>query len=160
MDRIRHASRRANDVGETIEQSDFNLATTSGMDFETVIRLAPATWLCIVNSDAAPATQPYSDSAGQVIALAPHLEERLREVLDEIVQAQAMSGADNAIPLAGLTCRQREIVDMVRRGASNKLIARQLGLSVGTVKVHMHRIFRALHISNRVQLATLPNPSV
>ena len=44
---------------------------------------------------------------------------------------------------------------MAKEGASNKIIARSLGLTVGTVKVHMHRIFRVLQIQNRVQLAML-----
>jgi len=40
-------------------------------------------------------------------------------------------------------------------GSSNKRVARNLGIVEGTVKMHMHSIFRKLDISNRVQLAAL-----
>ena len=146
----------ANDIAVDAEETYFGSdVTTSGMEFQTVIRVAPAAWLCITNSQTAP--PPCADHVRQVLALEPQLRERLRQVLDEIVRTHVACGNGNAACLADLTGRQRQIVDMVRCGASNKIIARELGLSVGTVKVHMHRIFRALGITNRVQLATLPN---
>jgi DNA-binding NarL/FixJ family response regulator len=42
----------------------------------------------------------------------------------------------------GLTRREREVFLLVSTGMSNKEIARQLGLSVGTVKLHVHSIFQ------------------
>jgi DNA-binding NarL/FixJ family response regulator len=41
-----------------------------------------------------------------------------------------------------LTRRESEIVLLVGSGISNKEIAEQLGLSVGTIKIHMHSIFQ------------------
>jgi DNA-binding CsgD family transcriptional regulator len=41
-----------------------------------------------------------------------------------------------------LTRREREILLWVGGGMSNKEIAQRLGLSVGTVKIHLHSIFR------------------
>lgn len=52
-----------------------------------------------------------------------------------------------------LSPRQREIALMVARGMTNKEIAAALDLAEGTVKLHLHRIFRRLRIGNRAALA-------
>ncbi|WP_141938945.1 response regulator transcription factor, partial [Bradyrhizobium sp. UNPA324] len=54
-----------------------------------------------------------------------------------------------------LTPRERQIVRLVSEGMSNKEIARQLDVSQGTVKVHLHNIFQKLEITNRTVLATI-----
>jgi two-component system nitrate/nitrite response regulator NarL len=54
-----------------------------------------------------------------------------------------------------LTERERQIMHLVSTGQSNKEIARQLSLTEGTVKVHLHHIFQKLAISNRTALAAL-----
>lgn len=43
--------------------------------------------------------------------------------------------------MSELTARQRQIVAVLAQGMSNKEIARMLGISDGTVKVHLHQIF-------------------
>jgi DNA-binding NarL/FixJ family response regulator len=52
-----------------------------------------------------------------------------------------------------LTLRQNQIVAMLKIGSSNKEIAHVLGLSEGTIKVHLHRIYQWIGVSNRTQLA-------
>lgn len=54
-----------------------------------------------------------------------------------------------------LTDRQREVLVCLQRGQPNKLIARGLGLTEGTVKVHVRQIMRKLGASNRTQVAIL-----
>ena len=54
-----------------------------------------------------------------------------------------------------MTARERELGELVARGLCNKLIAREVGLSVGTVKLHLHRIYRKLGFTKRTQLAVL-----
>jgi two-component system nitrate/nitrite response regulator NarL len=54
-----------------------------------------------------------------------------------------------------LTAREREIVSLVAEGRSNKEIARHLGVSDGTVKIHLHNIYRKLEVSNRTSLSVL-----
>ncbi len=58
-------------------------------------------------------------------------------------------------PEVMLTPRMEEVRQLLRQGMSNKLIARTLGISEGTVKNHMSEIFRALQVSNRTQAAQL-----
>lgn len=55
------------------------------------------------------------------------------------------------IPVHGLTQRQLDVLALLARGLPNKLIARELGLSEGTVKVHLLAIFRALDVRNRTE---------
>lgn len=48
-----------------------------------------------------------------------------------------------------LTSRQTEILDLIRQGYSNKLIASRLYLSETTVKAHLRTIFKKLKVTNR-----------
>ncbi len=52
-----------------------------------------------------------------------------------------------------LTARQREIFNLIVVGLSNKEIARKLGLSVGTVKIHVATLFRKLGVHHRGAVA-------
>jgi two-component system nitrate/nitrite response regulator NarL len=54
---------------------------------------------------------------------------------------------------AGLTPREEEILAFIAKGWSNKLIARELDLSVGTVKVHVKHVLRKLKLRTRVEAA-------
>jgi two-component system nitrate/nitrite response regulator NarL len=56
-------------------------------------------------------------------------------------------------PIHSLSPREREILDHVARGASNKEVARALGIAETTVKIHMQHILRKLNLSSRVQAA-------
>jgi DNA-binding NarL/FixJ family response regulator len=53
-------------------------------------------------------------------------------------------------PLALLSPRQREVFELLAQGLSNKMIARQLDISEGTVKSHVATIFDVLNVHNRV----------
>jgi VCBS repeat-containing protein len=66
-----------------------------------------------------------------------------------------VSGANIESLLAVLTDREREIMRLVSEGLSNKAIARQLNISQGTIKVHLHHIYQKLEINNRTVLAAL-----
>jgi DNA-binding NarL/FixJ family response regulator len=52
---------------------------------------------------------------------------------------------------AGLTPRQLEVLQRLSRGLPNKLIARELSLTEGTVKIHIAAILRALRARNRTE---------
>ena len=50
-----------------------------------------------------------------------------------------------------LTRRQRDVLRLLSEGRSNKEIATALGLSAGTVKIHVSSIFKSLGVNNRTQ---------
>ncbi len=52
---------------------------------------------------------------------------------------------------SSLTKRQHEVLQRLANGESNKIIARKLELSEGTVKLHVRAVFTALNVSNRTQ---------
>jgi DNA-binding NarL/FixJ family response regulator len=54
---------------------------------------------------------------------------------------------------ARLTDKQKEVLDLVARGMSNRLIARQLGISEKTVKAHLTAVYSAIGVTDRVQAA-------
>ncbi len=76
-----------------------------------------------------------------------------REALD-VVREQAEAGeVQKAPPLAslGLTPRQTDVLALLLQGKPNKLIARDLNVSVETVKDHVAAVLRALNVSSRTQ---------
>ena len=62
---------------------------------------------------------------------------------------------DNEGPFSSLTPREHEILCLLAEGQSNKLIARNLGISDGTVKLHVKAILRKLGIHSRVEAAVI-----
>jgi two-component system nitrate/nitrite response regulator NarP len=58
-------------------------------------------------------------------------------------------------PLEGLAPRERQLAQMVARGLRNREIGDALGLSEGSVKVFLHRIYRKLKVGSRTELALL-----
>jgi len=72
-------------------------------------------------------------------------------------QVAATPGADAGMPgrrgleSLGLTPRQNEVLSLLLQGKPNKLIARELGVSVDTVKDHVAAVLRALHVATRTQ---------
>jgi DNA-binding NarL/FixJ family response regulator len=51
-----------------------------------------------------------------------------------------------------LTPRERAVALLIGGGLSNKEVARELGLSLGTVKIHVHNIFQKLGVRSRYGL--------
>ena len=69
----------------------------------------------------------------------------------DVMQVAALSVEESAVE--SLSAREREILGLIARGDSNKLIARELDIAETTVKVHVQHIFRKLGVSSRVQVA-------
>jgi LuxR family maltose regulon positive regulatory protein len=78
------------------------------------------------------------------------LLERLNRWHERDVPSETVPG-----PLTGLTDREREVLQQVARGASNKHIARSLSLSLHTVKRHIANILDKLDCDSRGQAADL-----
>jgi DNA-binding NarL/FixJ family response regulator len=65
-------------------------------------------------------------------------------------------GLQDACPInRDLTARQKAVLELLSHGDSNKAIARQLGTSEGTVKVHVRQILRKFGLVNRTQVAVV-----
>lgn len=89
------------------------------------------------------------------------------DMMTKFVAAFRAKGPDhesvaNALPLApssqdaafeSLSGRERQILGLIMRGDSNKLIARELTIAEATVKVHVQHIFRKLALTSRLQAA-------
>jgi two-component system, NarL family, nitrate/nitrite response regulator NarL len=67
-----------------------------------------------------------------------------------------MSASDPE-PLRSLTSREQQVAALICSGLPNKAVANELGLSEGTIKLHVHNIFLKLQIHNRHQLMVLMN---
>lgn len=59
----------------------------------------------------------------------------------------------NQAPIRDLTRRETDILECLTSGASNKQIARDLGITEATVKIHMKSLIRKIGVSNRTQAA-------
>jgi len=74
--------------------------------------------------------------------------------LNAVATAALQSGGRNAVAGKGrldmLSQRQREVFELLAKGLSNKMIARQLNVTEGTVKSHVATIFDVLQVHNRV----------
>jgi DNA-binding CsgD family transcriptional regulator len=88
---------------------------------------------------------------------------RLRDTLDgmtaQLAQLEARleveqlaSGSGASLPLERLSAREREIVDVLRSGATNKEIAARLFLSPHTVGNHLRKVYRKLEVAGRAEL--------
>jgi DNA-binding NarL/FixJ family response regulator len=81
--------------------------------------------------------------------LIPHLLEELAAAAEQ----QRAASAERDDRLERVTPRERQIVELLSAGASNKEIAKRLNVTERTVKAHLTAIFRKLGISGRLQLA-------
>lgn len=69
--------------------------------------------------------------------------------------ARATTDAAVPQPFARLSPRQHQVAQLLLQGQPNKVIARQLGLSEGTIKAHVSAIYQIIGAKNRVEAVTL-----
>ncbi|GJI93875.1 DNA-binding response regulator [Duganella caerulea] len=96
-----------------------------------------------------------TDFLSRAIRRAAAGETVLAESMTAKLVAQLTAGAvaPVASELDKLTPREREILDCLARGESNKGIARALDLAESTVKIHVQNVLKKLKLSSRVQAA-------
>ncbi|MFT5420492.1 MAG: two-component system nitrate/nitrite response regulator NarL [Candidatus Endobugula sp.] len=78
------------------------------------------------------------------------LSAKLTKVLAAALRKPERAGSR---ALASLTSREYEILKLIAKGMSNKLIARELDISDGTVKVHVKHFLKKLNLRSRVEAA-------
>lgn len=78
----------------------------------------------------------------------------LQDSLTDVLK-RALTEPDTKVTVAdaGLTDRENEILDCLADGMNNKNIARKLGISDTTVKVHIKNILRKLNLTSRLEAA-------
>lgn len=77
-----------------------------------------------------------------------------QDVMQRVME-QAMSPDAPRDPFEVLSGRERAVASLAKRGLRNKEIADELGLTEGTVKVHLHKVFDKLNIRGRTELILL-----
>ena len=92
--------------------------------------------------------------------LVAHLKEAAR---GQMVLSPALAGLlahalrqeskPKTVDEAGLTEQERKIIERIAAGKSNKLIARELNIAEGTVKVHVKHLLKKLNLKSRVEAA-------
>ena len=90
---------------------------------------------------------PPDASAADLAALLPVVARGLVVLGPEVLAA--LLGRRAAAPGTSLTRREQEVLDLLAAGASNKLIARQMGLSFHTVKAHVAAVLDKLGAASR-----------
>ncbi len=86
---------------------------------------------------------------------AEHLADSLQRVAGGEMQIGFAAGRESQPPRrqVSLTPREREIVTLLRQGLRNKQIANDMGITEGTVKIYLFRLFNKLGVRNRFELA-------
>jgi two-component system nitrate/nitrite response regulator NarL len=78
------------------------------------------------------------------------MSEAVTQVLASAIRKPQKSPTSS---IESLTGREREIIELIAQGMSNKLIARALDISDGTVKVHVKHLLKKLGLRSRVEAA-------
>jgi DNA-binding NarL/FixJ family response regulator len=87
-------------------------------------------------------------AAGQKVFPASLTDSLLSQIVEDASQKGLLNIAD-----VKMTTREREIVDLIADGLSNKEIARKLSIATDTVKSHVHNILEKLSLRSRTEVA-------
>lgn len=79
------------------------------------------------------------------------ISERLTELLAHALRSEGSH--PGSTEQAGLTERETQILTLIAKGLSNKMIARKLDITEGTVKVHVKHLLKKLNLRSRVEAA-------
>jgi len=138
--------------------------------FRALIAANPATRVVVMSGAENPATVrellaagaagfiPKTDSAAVILqalrlVLAGGIYAPARLLSADTAATDRREAAKGAVRpgFDALTGRQLDVLRLLAKGMPNKLIARELALSEGTVKVHLLAIFRTLNVNNRTE---------
>ena len=111
--------------------------------------LAPRGW-GVVSPDA-----PPGEIGAAVAAVARGLVVLPRALSERLLQGPAVFGGAVEELAESLTAREREVLELLGRGLSNKMIARALHISEHTVKFHVSSIYTKLGASSRAEAVSL-----
>ena len=149
---------------------DLALPGIDGLSYmQTLRRRYPAMPVVILSGydDLHTVRKAMKNGAARFISKNSSSEQLLTALRETLAGRQSIAGIPSATSIAdsprssfgksaepsdfGLTERQAEVLGLMARGKTNRDIADLLGLSEGTVKVHLTAIFKALGVSSRTQ---------
>lgn len=163
---IREASQRLASPGYlcSIIFLDLNLPDAKGMNgFQTLHALRPDIPICVLSAEEDPQLVRRIVDAGAFSfihksAAPAELSNALNSLLSggaylpSSALAETRSAGYKAPTVPPITDRQRDVLALLIRGQSNKVIAKQLGISDTTVKSHVDALFNAFDASNRTEV--------
>ena len=163
--------KRAKQLQPAVVLLDLNMPGMSGVEtLQLMLQDCPDTAILMlsVSEDAEDLTVALKAGASGYLIKnidTDFLLRAIRRAADgELVIAEAMTSklmaqlqrAPETVPaseLDKLTPREREIIECLARGESNKTIARSLDLAESTVKIHVQNLLKKLKLTSRVQAA-------
>jgi ATP/maltotriose-dependent transcriptional regulator MalT len=89
------------------------------------------------------------------LTLLRELQPFLEYALNAVYLPRRYRERDSVQQQYALTDRELDVVEMIVAGASNKLIAQELHLSLATVKTHLQHVFKKLGVSSRTGVSAL-----
>ena len=89
------------------------------------------------------------DSPSVIVAAPAALRTRVREALDAAGIAVVFADDEEEIPGGHMTPRERQVLDLLGEGLSNRAIAQRLGISDHTVKFHVAAVYGKLGATTR-----------
>jgi predicted ATPase/DNA-binding NarL/FixJ family response regulator len=103
-----------------------------------------------------------AEHSGRLLEINQLVQDLMAELLQTLMAgldktADAVSQPEQHLMIDPLTKREQEILRLLADGLSNHEIAKELVISVGTVKAHTSSIYSKLHASNRLQAVTIAN---
>lgn len=79
------------------------------------------------------------------------LGQKIVAKINSLTDADADTGAEDMLAAADLSCRERQVLALIARGATDKAIANALQLSFHTVKNHVRAIYRKTGVNKRAE---------
>jgi DNA-binding NarL/FixJ family response regulator len=159
------AVERAREVAPDVVLMDLDMPRMDGIEAtRRILEDRPETSVLVLTSfsdrprilgalDAGASGYLLKDAASDDVADGIRAAARGEAPLDPRAARTILAARAEPDPLAGLSAREREVLELLVQGLPNKLIARRLEISDKTVKSHLTRIFRELDVTDRTQAA-------
>jgi DNA-binding NarL/FixJ family response regulator len=125
------------------------LLTASATDSQVRKAVTHGAWGIMLKDSAADALLDCLETVSAGERWLPH------ELIDPALERAADRHRSQTKLAEVLTHREHEIALLIADGLSNKQIGKQIGISDGTVKIHLHSVYKKLRVTNRTELATL-----
>lgn len=85
-------------------------------------------------------------------------KELTSSLFGQIARDAVRRSAPKALAAVRITRREREVIDLISEGLSNKEIAVHLGIAIHTVKSHVHNVLEKLSLHSRLEVAAFTRP--